>query len=174
MLIAAHSVGPLRGAQPALTVPQGSEIFLHLGRELDPSKVRVEDKFYGDVAVPLTVDDQIVIPAGAQIVGRVAELGEEAGEFRVGLQCETLILPDNRRFQLSANLTAKEGDMPEEGDEAEQGVQGMATVDGAVRRGVQKGVDALVGWMGRKPKAIEKGTIITITLTRDLTIAPQP
>lgn len=171
-LLLTAPLAPAPGAaQAAVRLPEGSEIFLRLGRELDPSKLRVEDQFYGDVAVPLTVDDQIVIPAGSQIVGRVVDVGAQAGEFRVGLRCETLILPDNRRFDLSAGLTSKEGEIPED-DDSDPSVAGLGSVDGAVRRGVREGVNALVGLFGRKPEVLEKDTVITVSLTRDLTLSP--
>ncbi|HSR67876.1 MAG TPA: hypothetical protein VLU25_08030 [Acidobacteriota bacterium] len=146
------------------TIPQGTELFVRLGRELDSSKLRAEERFYGEVTVPVTVDDRVVIPPGSQILGRVTLLGEKAGDFRIAVDCETLILPDNRRFQLSAAIQSKEGPLAEE-SEGEDPIVDAGDV-------ISEGLKAFFGLFEKNVVVFEKDSIITITLGRDMIMSP--
>ncbi|HLX45174.1 MAG TPA: BON domain-containing protein [Bryobacteraceae bacterium] len=61
-------------------IPSGTALSIRLIDSLDSAKNKVGDTFRATLKVPLTVDGDVVIPAGADIEGRVADVSN-AGRF---------------------------------------------------------------------------------------------
>jgi outer membrane lipoprotein SlyB len=61
-------------------IPSGTALSIRLTDSLDSAKNKVGDTFRATLKVPLTVDGDTVIPAGADVEGRVADVSN-AGRF---------------------------------------------------------------------------------------------
>jgi hypothetical protein len=67
-------------APKKVTIPAGTQITVRLNDPLDSERNQVGDTFHGNLGAPIVVDDQTVIPMGADVVGRVADV-KSAGRF---------------------------------------------------------------------------------------------
>lgn len=141
-----------------VVIPAKTEIFLTLERTVSTRTASAGDKFYGRVAVPLTLEDRIVIPAGAYIIGHVdhsKKPGSVKGKAQIELKFDTIILPDGTTRQIRAVAESAEGyqsdPRDEEGKIEASGSQGRETAEtaagGAVTGGVIGGV-ATRSWKG--------------------------
>lgn len=95
-----------------LTIPKKTEIFITLERSISTRTATAGDKFYGQIAVPLTANDKIVVPVGSFIIGHV-DITKEAprlrGKAELGLRFDTIILPDGTTRDIQAILESAEG-----------------------------------------------------------------
>ena len=63
-----------------VTVPAGTQLTVRLTEPLDSEKNQVGDTWHGTLSAAITVDGETVIPAGTDVVGRVADV-KSAGRF---------------------------------------------------------------------------------------------
>jgi hypothetical protein len=78
-----------------VVLPAKTEIFIELLRGLNSKTAREGDKFSATVQVPVTLDDQIVIPAGSYVIGHVVYrrgAGYIRGRAELQLAFDTIIL----------------------------------------------------------------------------------
>ena len=61
-----------------VVIPRKTEVFFTLERSVSTKTARSGDKFFGHISVPVTQDDQIVIPVGSYLIGHV-EASSEPG-----------------------------------------------------------------------------------------------
>ena len=54
-----------------VVIPRKTEIFVKIQRSLNAKTARTGDRFHGQVEVPVTVEDKIIIPQGSFIIGHV-------------------------------------------------------------------------------------------------------
>lgn len=95
-----------------VVIPKKSEIFITLGRTINTKTASTGDKFYGLVDVPLTVNDQIVIPIGSHIIGHIGTTqkpGYVKGKARLELKFDTIILPNGTTRKIRAAAQSVEG-----------------------------------------------------------------
>jgi type IV secretion system protein VirB10 len=181
-----------------VTVRRKTEIFITLERSLSTRTAQAGDKFYGTVAVPVTLDDRIIIPVGSYIIGQVdasRKPGRVKGAGEIGLKFDTVILPDGTTRQIAAVVGSAEGyesGRPnEEGKIKAEGDQGEATAKGALGGGVSGGaIGAMAGrsWKGagvgagvgaatgaiiglltrNKDVVLPKGASVTVVLENDV------
>lgn len=178
---------------------EGVTIRVRLMDRISSSDSERNEPFRGKVASDVLQDGKVLIPAGAQIEGRVATVssGDHLGghgSFR--LQPEAVVMPDGTRFQLRADVTGTPGSKTRVGSEGtiragsrakkdgiEYGaVAGTGVVAGAVVGGP---VGALVGGaigagvvtthiLVDHPQAtLEPGAVVLFTLTQPLNLMPQ-
>ena len=121
-----------------VVIPRKTEIFFTLERSIGTKTARSGDKFYGHVSVPITQDDQIVIPVGTYLIGHVetsSQPGYVKGKSQLRLAFDTVILPDGTTRQLEAIVASAEGyqrDLSKEQREIEAaGSQSKETAGGA-------------------------------------------
>jgi len=89
---------------PRVTVPSGTQIKIRLAQSVSSQTARPGDSWQGVLTSPVTVDDRVVIPAGAQVEGVVvavkeAERGSRA-RLELGVRAVTV---DERRTSLRAS-----------------------------------------------------------------------
>jgi len=178
-------------------VPRKTEIFVRIQRSLNSKTARTGDRFHGQVEVPVTVEDRIIIPKGSFILGHVdvsQAAGRIQGTSQMRLLFDTVILPSGTTRSIQARLSAAEGqkldDAREDGTMQGQGSQGSDTVGTATKGALPgAGVGAIAGgWKGagigaaagaatgaligllKKGKHVElpRGTSITIQLEDDI------
>lgn len=84
-------------AQPApdntrVTVPVGTRIDLVLTHPLDSNAVRAGDSLFAQTTAPVLVDDQVAIPAGAFIRGKVESLTRNGTRGELRMQSASLVM----------------------------------------------------------------------------------
>jgi hypothetical protein len=93
-------------------LPAKTDIYVRLQRSLNSKTVSPGDKFSTLVEVPVTVDDQIVIPVGSYLLGHVASketAGYLEGKANLVLIFDTVILRNGVTRQLRAYVQSAEG-----------------------------------------------------------------
>jgi len=184
---------PLRPGE----VGEGTTIRVRLLHRLSTATTEKGDAFRSRVASDVMQGGQVVIPAGAEIDGRVVEVssGHVGGHGSMRLRPDTVILPDGARFRLYAELSGTPGSRTKVGGEGvvrpdsrakRDGVEyGGAVGAGAITGAVVAGpVGALTGsligagvitahLLISHPQAdLEPGTTLLFTLTDRLSLVP--
>jgi hypothetical protein len=172
---------------------EGTMIRVRLIDRLSTANAEKGQPFRTRVASDVVRDGEVLIPAGSEIDGRVAEVsrGHVAGHGTMRLQPEVVILPDGTRLRMSADVTSTPGShtrvvgegtirpgsqLKKDGIEYGGGV-GAGVVTGAIVGGpVGAGVGGLVGagvitvhLLVNHPQAtLEEGTAMMFMLTQPL------
>ena len=91
---------------PPGTLEEGTQIRVKLLTELSSSRSVKGDAFRGRVDTDVLQDGQVLIPAGAEIAGKVVEAsgGRFGGHGTLRLRPETVILPNGAQFMLVARV----------------------------------------------------------------------
>jgi len=168
-----------------VTVPAGTSIFARTIEEISSAKNQAGDMFHATLDSPLYADNEIVIPAGADIEGRVMDLSS-AGRFsgRSGLGLElTRMTVNGKSYPLSTDKWTRQG--TSRGKRTAGTVAGGAAL-GAIIGGLAGGgkgaaIGATVGaGAGTGVSAATKGqqidvkpeTVLTFRLESPLTVVP--
>lgn len=155
------------------------------------------DSFRSRVATDVLQDGKVLIPAGAEIDGRVSHVstGSFAGHGPMRLSPETVILPDGARFRMYAQVIATPGAKANVGSEGsinpgsqlkKDGIEYGGTVGaGAVTGAVLGGpVGALAGTIvgagvitahlliSHPQATLDEGTVLDFMLTEPLNLIP--
>ncbi len=69
------------GRAASMTVPAGATIFVRMTDALDSKTNRSGETFRATVDSPVTVDGKIVVPKGAEVIGRVTDV-ESSGRIK--------------------------------------------------------------------------------------------
>ncbi len=132
-----------------VVIPRKTEMFISLERGINTRTASAGDSFFGLVAVPLTQNDKIVIPAGSYVKGEV-ETAKKAGRIKgtgeLTLRFNMLILPDGTTREFQAIASAAEGYGTEGGSE-EGRIKAESTQGSDVGKGALYGapIGAAVG-----------------------------
>jgi len=121
---------------PPGTLGEGTQIRVRLLGELSSSLSEQGQPFRSRVASDVIQDGQVVIPAGAEIDGKVAEIstGHFGGHGSILLQPETVTLENGSRFQLHAIVSSTPG------SNLRVGSEGVITPGSRVKRdGIEYG-----------------------------------
>lgn len=181
------------------TLPSGTMIRARLMTQLSTADNQRGDAWRARVASDVLQDGQVLIPAGAEIDGRVVEIseGHAGGHGSMRLRPDTVILPDGSRYQLDAQVVGTPGtntNVTGEGvinagsrwkkDGVEYGgAVGAGAATGAVMAGpLGAATGGLVGagiitvhLLSDHPQVtLENGTVLLFTLNTRLTLSPAP
>ena len=121
---------------PPGTLGEGTQIRVRLLGELSSSLSEQGQPFRSRVASDVIQDGQVVIPAGAEIDGKVAEIstGHFGGHGSILLQPETVTLENGSKFQLHALVSSTPG------SNLRVGSEGVLTPGSRVKRdGIEYG-----------------------------------
>ena len=164
-LVETASLSPVAAAAPAaqtLRVAEGTKIRFTINQGLSSKTAREGDDFSGVVSQSVRQGDQVVIPEGSVIRGRVSHVerpGRVKGRGELGLRFDELELPSGETYDLSASLTSLDETEKESVDEEGQvKSQGTKTRDAATIGG-GAGIGAIIGAIagGGKGAAIGAG-----------------
>ena len=188
----------LRFTLDDVVIPRKTEIFLTLQQSISTKAAGPGHKFFGKLVVPVTANDQIVIPVGSYVIGHVLAANEPGylkGGAELILAFDSIILPDGTTRQIEAVVQSAEGLKTDHADEQgtlqAPGNQGEETVSGATRGAVLGGVigaasgrnlkglgvgaaigsaaGALIGLFKKGDDVeLKKGTTVTIQLKSDI------
>jgi hypothetical protein len=92
-------------------VPEGTMIRVRLITELSTASSEPGEVFKSHVASDVLQDGQVLIPAGAEIDGRVVEVseGRAGGHGSIRLRPDTVILLDGQRYRMDGQVTGTPG-----------------------------------------------------------------
>ena len=94
-----------------IVVPAGTQLSVRLNEPLDSEKNQVGDTFHGSLSAPIVVDGETVIPSGADVVGRVANVqsaGRFAGNSVLTLELTSLSV-NGRTYNVQTNQWTRSG-----------------------------------------------------------------
>jgi len=177
----------------AIVIPKGTVIPIQLIAKLSTKTLKEGDGVYGMTIFPITVNNEIVIPVGSNVKGKVTQVqrpGKVKGKAGLALSFQTLILPSGSTIPLYASLvgsseatTSAEGKLEGESSKVDdvttvaKTTAVPAVIGGVVsgQRGarVGAGAGAAVGLatvlMTRgKDIVLDKGSTLEIVLDRPL------
>jgi hypothetical protein len=176
---------------------EGATIRVKLLDRLSTTSSEKDEAFRSTVASDVLQGGQVLIPAGAEIDGRVAEVssGRLGGRGSLRLSPETVILPNGSRYLLHAGVTGAPGSRTRMGGEGaimpasrlkRDGIEyGGAVGGGAIAGALVAGpVGALTGsligagaitahlLMSHPQATLEPGTVLIFSLSEPLLMAP--
>ena len=176
---------------------EGTTIRVRLLDRLSTSASEKGEAFRTTVASDVLQGGQVLIPAGAEIDGRVVQVssGHAGGYGSMRLQPETVILPDGTRYKLHAEITGTPGsrtrvvgegairpDSRLKSDSIEYGgAVGAGAATGAILGGpVGAAAGSLIGagvvtahlLISHPQATLESGTALLFTLTEPLDLIP--
>jgi hypothetical protein len=118
-----------------VTIPAGTQLSIRLDNPLDSERNQVGDAFHGSLSNPIVLDGETVIPAGSDVVGRVADVksaGRFAGNSVLTLEL-TSVSVHGRTYNLQTNQWTRAGNG--EGKNTATKV-GVGTAAGAILGGI--------------------------------------
>lgn len=119
-----------------VTVDSGTPISVRLADSIDSNKNQPGDTFRATIDSPIYSGDEIAIPSGATVVGRVVEVkdsGRFSGSPQLALELTTLSI-NNRQYPIRTNQFTKQG--------GSQGARTAKTVGGGAAIGALIGAIA--------------------------------
>ena len=136
-----------------VTVPAGTQLSIRLNDPLDSETNKVGDTFHASLSAPIVVDGETVIPSGADVVGRVANVqsaGRFAGQSLLTLELTSLSV-NGRTYNVQTNQWSRQG--KGEGKNTATKV-GIGTAAGAILGGIiGGGKGAAIGAAGGLARA---------------------
>ncbi len=187
---AAQPAAPPAPAPPPppqkVTIPAGTQLSVRLNDSLDSEKNQVGDTFHGSLSVPIVLNGETVVPAGADVVGRVADVqsaGRMSGSSLLALELTSLSV-NGQRYNIQTNQWSSQGKGKGKNTATKVGV---GTVAGAVLGGlIGGGKGAAIGaasgaGAGTAASAAKKGqqiklapeAVLNFQTINTLTVTPQ-
>lgn len=180
--------------KPPIVVPAGTTIPVSLISRVSTKNAKPGDGVYARTLFPVTVGNEIVIPVGSHVRGKISEVeqpGRIKGKAVLTLSFQQIILPSGLTLPLFATLAGTGGAGTRTGETSIEGEStkgedakdiGQATATGAAigaiggrgkGLGIGAGVGAAAGAVGvllarGKDLVLEPGTTIEIVLDRPL------
>ena len=169
-----------------VTIPAGTQLSVRLNEPLDSERNQVGDSFHGSLSTPIVLGGETVIPSGADVIGRVANVqsaGRFAGNSLLTLEL-TAVSVNGRTYNIQTNQWSRQG--KGEGKNTATKV-GVGTVAGAVLGGlIGGGKGAAIGaasgaGAGTGVAAAKKGeqiklapeAVLNFQIVNALTVTPQ-
>ena len=93
------------------TIPAGTQLTVRLNDGLDTERNQVGDQFHATLGAPIVMEDQTVIPSGADIVGRVVDVksaGRFAGNSALTLELNSLSV-NGKTYNIQTNQWSRQG-----------------------------------------------------------------
>jgi type IV secretion system protein VirB10 len=167
--------------KPPLIVPAGTNIPIALTTRISTKTAKDGDGVYAKTVFPITIDNQIAIPEGSHLRGRIVEVkrpGRIKGKAELTVSFQTLVLPNGFTHPIFTSL----GGVPGVTRTGEAGVEGEGTKGkDAGTIGTTAAQGAIIGAVGGRGKGAAIGGAggaavgaATVLLTRgqDLVLEP--
>jgi hypothetical protein len=169
--------------KPPLVVPQGTTIPVALVNSISTKTAKDGDGVYARTTFPITVDNQIVIPVGSSIKGKITEVarpGRVKGKAELTISFQQLILPSGITVPLYATLGSvgdagvRKGETGIEGESskgADAGTVATQSASGAVLGGLGSRSAKGAGIGAGAGAAIGAATVL-LTRGKDIVLPP--
>lgn len=118
-----------------VTIPAGTQLSIRLNDPLSSETNRVGDTFHASLGAPIVIDGETVIPSGADVMGRVANVqsaGRFAGQSVLTLELTSLSV-NGKTYNVQTNQWSRQG--KGEGKNTATKV-GIGTAAGAILGGI--------------------------------------
>lgn len=118
-----------------ITIPAGTQLSVRLNDSLSSETNKTGDTFRGSLSTPIVIDGETVIPSGADVVGRVANVqsaGRFAGQSVLTLELTSLSV-NGKTYNVQTNQWSRQG--KGEGKNTATKV-GIGTAAGAILGGI--------------------------------------
>ena len=168
-----------------VTIPDGTVLQVRMIDTIDSASNQPGDRFRATLDAPVTIDDKVVIPHGADIEGRVAELksaGHFAGKPAIALELTALSM-NGRRYSLHTNQYSRSG--TSRGTNTAEKVGGgaaLGTIIGAIAGGgkgaaiggiIGAGAGGGVQAASKAPSIhVQSEALVSFTLQNPVTVTP--
>jgi hypothetical protein len=188
-------------SKPALLIPAGTRVPLSLKQAISTKTAREGDPVYAETSFPFVVDEQVVVPAGTYIQGKIMRAqrgGHVKGRAELLIHFTSMIYPNGYTVMLGGSIENtpgaektsmkdSEGTIRQDSDagrKAKEAAEGAATgaVIGAVTGGGKgAGIGAGVGGVTGLAVAmlsrgadvrLEPGTSLEMEIQREVTVDP--
>ncbi|MGD0415637.1 MAG: hypothetical protein ABSA80_09810 [Terriglobales bacterium] len=189
----------VESAKPTLTIPAGTMVPLSLKQAISTKTAKDGDPVYAETAFPFVVNEQVVIPAGTYIQGRIERAqrgGHVKGRAEVLIHFTSMIYPNGYTVMLGGSventpgaektsMKDSEGTIRQDSDagkkaETAAGTATTGAVIGAITNGAKGagigagigGVAGLaVGMLSRGADVrLEPGASIEMEIQREVTV----
>jgi hypothetical protein len=171
---------------PEVIVPVGTAIPIALLNKISTKNAKDGDGVYARTIFPITVNNQIVIPEGSRVKGKISVVqrpGRVKGRAALALSFQTLILPNGTNIPIYASLGGASGAGERVGEATIKGDSskgedartiGTTTATGAVIGGVASSDNSRGKGVGIGAGAGAAAGLATVLLTRgkDLVLEP--
>ena len=181
----AMTTPPVPPQPKPVSIPDGTVLQIRMIDTIDSATNQPGDRFRATLDTPITIDDKVIVPNGADIEGRVAELksaGHFAGKPEIALELTALNV-NGRRYSLHTNQYSREGSSRGKNTAAKVGGgAAVGTIIGAIAGG---GKGAAIGGIigagagggvqaASKAPAIHVASeaLLSFTLESPLTVTP--
>jgi hypothetical protein len=168
-----------------VTVPDGTTVAVRLIDSLDSERNQVGDSFRGSLSSPIVVNDEVVLPADADVEGRVVDVksaGRFAGASTLVIEL-TKISVNGRSYPIHTNQWSKQGTARGKSTAAKVGGGAAlgAIIGGLAGGGKGAAIGATVGaGAGTGASAATKGqqirlnseALLTFQLQSPITVTP--
>jgi hypothetical protein len=139
---------PPENVPPPLVLPEGSVIPVSLITEISSEHAEAGDGVYARTIIPMTVDNQIVIPVGTFVRGRIVNAerpGRVSGKAELTINFQTLVFENGITLPLYASLGGVGGRAERTGEASVEGdsTQGEDVTVVAGRSGAGAGIGAI-------------------------------
>lgn len=148
----APAPAPVAQAAPApppppkpVTLDPGTVLSIRMIDPIDSDRNQIGDRFHATLDTPISINDQVVVPAGADIEGRVAELrtaGHFTGQSQVALELTSLGI-NGRRYNIHTDQYSRQG--TSRGKNTAEKVGGAAAVGAIIGAIAGGGKGAAIG-----------------------------
>lgn len=94
-----------------VTIPAGTQLTVRLNDALDSERNQIGDSFHATMGAPIVIDDETVIPSGADVVGRVVDVksaGRFAGNSALTLELTSLSV-NGKTYNLQTSQWSRQG-----------------------------------------------------------------
>ena len=129
------------GPKPPVVVPKGTVVPVELLNRLSTKTVKEGDNVYAKTIFPISIDNQIVIPVGTNIAGKIKAAerpGRVKGRASLTLSFQTMILPNGVKLPIYGSLGGSDTGTRE----------GESTIKGESTKGKDAGDVARAGAVG--------------------------
>src|SRR5437867_8868139 len=167
---------------PPLIVPAGTAIPISLTSRVSSKNAKDGDGIYGKTAFPITVDNQIVIPEGSSVRGKIVEVkrpGRVKGKAELTLNFQTWVLRSGITVPIYTSLGGAGGAGERKGEATDQGDSSKG--DDAKTVGTTAAQGALIGVIADRGKGAVVGggvgaaagtAAVLLTRGKDLVLEP--
>lgn len=168
-----------------VTIPDGTVVQVRMIDSIDSATNQPGDRFRATLDTPITIDDKVIVPQGADIEGRVAELksaGHFTGKPEIALELTALNV-NGRRYSLHTNQYSREGSSRGKNTAAKVGGgAALGTIIGAIAGGgkgaaiggvIGAGAGGGVQAASKAPEIhVRSEALLNFTLESPLTVTP--
>jgi len=169
--------------KPPLVVPAGTTIPLALVNSISTKTAKDGDGVYARTTFPITINNEIAIPVGTHIKGKITEVtrpGRVKGKAELTISFQQIVFPSGITLPLYATLGSvgtagtRKGETTIEGESSkgeDAGTIATSSADGAILGGVGSRSVKGAGIGGAAGAAVG---VATVLLTRGKDIVLQP